>query len=121
MLLVLRERIEDEPGKAALVAARLGDDRHVGRRRAGEADRWRRETVRWSAGALDRFALVIDAVLHLVLGRNRRRLRRRKIRSARLREIAKREQLHAVAGLADLAVDLVAALELTAVEFPERT
>ena len=33
LLLVLREQVEDEPGEAALIAARLDDHREVGRHR----------------------------------------------------------------------------------------
>src|SRR5690348_10469744 len=76
LLLVLGEEVEDEPGKAALVGSRLGDERQVGRR--GAAVRGpggllvrerRREVVRRTAGTLEHLALVVGTVLDLVVGR----------------------------------------------------
>src|SRR5262249_55946153 len=126
VLLVLAEDVEEKPGKPALVAARLGEHRHVGRQSAtGHLARLRvvlerrRETVGRPAGAFHRLALVIG-VLDLVFGRDRLDLPRTESGTARLREIAEGQELEAVTVLADLTIDLEAALELRAVEFAER-
>ena len=71
--------------------------------------------------ALDRLALVVDALLVLVFRRHRRRLRGREAGAARLRQVAERQQLHAVTLQADLAIDLEAALKLPLVVAAERT
>src|SRR6266849_10833020 len=70
---------------------------------------------------LEHIALIVGAVLDLVFRRNRRDFRSGKLRSALLAEIAKRQQREAVAGLANVVIDLEAALELAAIELPERT
>ena len=57
----------------------------------------RRETVRQPAGALEHLALIVGAVLDLVFGGDRGRLLAREARTARLGEIAEREQGEAVA------------------------
>jgi hypothetical protein len=103
VLLVLKKRegIDEKPGKAALVAARFGQYRHVRRHRAVvELARLRlvlpcgrrRKAVADAPVALEHFALIVRPVLDLVFGGNRGRLRRRKARSAGIGEITKREQ-----------------------------
>ena len=65
-----------------------------------------------AARPLEHFALVVRAVMDLELGRDSRRLRLGEARAAGIGEIAERQELEAVAGGADLAIDLEAALEL---------
>ena len=125
VLLVLRDHVEHEPGKASAVAARLGQRRHVGRgdavgrlRRKFIRER-RREMVRQPAGPLDRIAEIVE-VLDLVFGRHRLGLRLAETGTARVRQIAEREHVHRMAVRADLAVDLETALQLRLVVFSER-
>src|SRR5262249_56199892 len=79
----------------------------------------RRETVSRPAGSLEHVALIVGPVLDLVLRRNRRDLRSGEFRPALLAEIAERQQRKAVTGLADVVIDLEAALELAAIELAE--
>src|SRR5260370_1970991 len=58
--------------------------------------------------------------LDLVFRRNRCNFRRGKFRSALLAEITKRQQREAMAGLANVMIDLEAALKLAAIELSER-
>ena len=113
--------------KAALEAARLGQHRHVRRQRAavGVACRLivgerRRKMIGEAARPLEHFALVVRAVLDLELGCDSRRLLLGEARAAGIGEVAERQELEAVAGGADLAIDLEAALELLRVVHAER-
>ena len=115
-------------GKAALVGARLGDQRQVRRQRAaiGRArgllvGEWRGEVVGRPAGPLEHFALIVRAVLDLVFGRECRRLRGRIAGTAGIGEIAERDIGQRVAGGADFLVDLQPALHRAAIELAERT
>ncbi len=72
------------------------------------------------ARPLEHIALIIGAVLDLVFRRNRCNFRRGKFRSALLAEITKRQQREAMAGLANVMIDLEAALKLAAIELSER-
>ncbi len=127
LLLILREDIEDELREAALIGASLGQDRHVGRVGAaiGRARRLligerRREAVGGAARPVEHLALLVGAVLDLIGRGQRGDLALRELWPARLGEIAKGDQARCVAGRADLLVDLIAALQLGAVEFAER-
>src|SRR5215471_1276378 len=73
-----------------------------------------------SAGRLEHLALIVRAVLDLVVGGDRLDLAGRELRPALLPDIAEREQRQAVAGLADLAIDPEATLQLRTVEMTER-
>ena len=124
---ILPEHVEDEPRKAALVGAGLRHQRKIGRRLAavrrsrGVLVRERvGEAVRRAAGTLEHVARLVRTVLDLVFGRESADLRLGEFRAARLCEVAERDVVDAVAGGADLAVDLEAALQLRAVELPER-
>src|SRR5437868_11312540 len=84
LLLILREDIEDEPRKAAFVAARLGDQRKVRREHAivGRTPGllvgvWRGKMIGWATGTLEHFALLVRSVGDLVLGGDRLGLRGR--------------------------------------------
>ena len=126
VLLVLREHVEDEPGEAALVGARLGDHRHVRRHRVvaragGVLVRpRRRKAVGRAAFALEHLALVVGAILDLVLAGDLLDLRLGIAERAGLTEVAERQQVEAVADRANLAIDLEAALQLRAVVGAER-
>src|SRR6185437_7627964 len=125
--LVLRERLEDEPGEAALVTARLGERRHVRRQSAAER-RARRLIVRkrrWEiignlSGPLKHLALVVRAVGDLEARGDGRGLCLGEAGTARIGEVAERQKLEAVAGRADLAIDLEAALQLRGIVGAER-
>src|SRR5215469_12296237 len=126
LFLVLREDVENKPGKAALVAARLGKHRHVGRRDAQGSARGliigvpRREMIRRSTWSLEHFALVVGTIGHFIVGRDGGDLRGRKARTCRIAKVAERYQLQAVTIATHLAIDLKAALQLPAVVNPER-
>ena len=127
VLLVLGESIEDEPGKARFVAARLGEHRHVRRQAAAQRGarglivrERRREIIGDLAGALEHLALVVRPIGHLEAGGDRRRLRLGEARTAGIGKIAERQKLEAVTGRADLAVDLEAALQLRGIVQAER-
>src|SRR5262249_56693160 len=79
----------------------------------------RRETVGRAGRTLGHLALVVE-LLDLVLGRDRLDLRLGKAGAARLGEVAERHQLEAVTVLADVVIDLEAALQLAAVVGAER-
>ena len=126
-LLIRHEDVEHEPREAALVLARLGEHRHVGRQGAaiGEARRLRRSGTAAGNGrpagpGARTFRPGRWAVLDLVFGRDRRDLGLGEFRPALLAEIAERQQREAVTGLADLVIDLEAALQLAAVVTAER-
>src|ERR1700746_898980 len=76
LFLVLGEDVENEPGKAALVAARLGKHGHVGRRDTqGSAGCLiigipRREMIRRPTGSLEHFALIVGTISYFVLARD---------------------------------------------------
>ena len=65
-------------------------------------------------------ALIVGLALDLVFGRDGRGLRGGETGAARFGQRAERDQLQAVTDLADLAIDLEAALQLAFVEFAER-
>src|SRR5437588_3128346 len=82
LLLELREEVEYESRKAALVGPRFCDERQVRRQRAaiGRArglfvGEWRGEVIRRTSRAIKHFTLVVRAVLDLVFGCKRRGLR----------------------------------------------
>ena len=119
VLLIHGERVKHEPGKTPLVAARLGEHRHIGRQLAAErgagrlvVGERRREMIGQRTGPLEHLALVVGAVGDLEIGRDRACLRLGEAGAARLGEIAERQQFYAVAGRADFLVDLEAALQL---------
>ena len=130
-LLVLNEgqRVEDEPGEAALVFARLGEHPHVRRRLAESRGGGfgigiglrRRNDVRRDARPLEILALVVRRVVGDLIGR-------RESLDLRLAEagavgIAEGTEgnAQAMAGRADLFVYLEAALELRLIVDPEQT
>ena len=128
VLLIHRERIKDEPRETALVAAGLGEIGHVRRQAAAErgASRLivgerRREIVGDFAGPLEHLTLIIRAIGDLEGGRDRGGLSLAEAGTAGIGEIAERQQLEAVAGRADLAIDLEAALQLLRIVLAERT
>ena len=97
-----------------------GGTRVVRARAAFSFGERRREMVGRPAGALEHLALIVRAVLDLVFGGDRRRLRLGEAGpagSARLRNASSSSQWQIGA---DLAVDLEAALQLRLVEFAER-
>ena len=121
MLLIRRERVEDEPGEAALIGARLGQRRHVRRRdtavrrfRCKLVRERRREDVGRTAAALGGIALLVE-VLDAIRRRQRLDLRRVVTGPARVREIAEGDVIHRMAVRADFLVDLEAALQLALV------
>ena len=123
---ILREYIEDEPGKAAFRCARLGQHRHVGRQAAavrGARGIVVRERGRPGIGrprrTLEHVAGVVRAVLHLVLRGERLDLRFGEFRAARLGEVAEGELFGGVAVRADFAEHLEAALQLRLVVMAE--
>src|SRR5262249_55043457 len=127
LLLVLREYVADPARKAALVAARLCDHGHVwrhgavaraGRRVVGKG--WR-ESVGEPAGAILDLTLIVWLALDLVFGGDGGGLRGRETGPAGICQRAGRDQFQPVTNLADLPVDLEAALELCAVELAERS
>ncbi len=71
------------------------------------------------ARTLEHFAHVVRAVRDHVIGRDRGDLRSGKFRPAFLAEIAERQQLQAVTPLANVVIDLEAALELTGIVLAE--
>src|SRR5829696_2703614 len=124
---VLPQRVPDEPWEAALEGARLRHQRQVGRRLAAVRRSGRllvrevpREAVGRPPGALEHLAGIVRPVLDLVLGGERLHLTLRELGASGLRQVAEGDALDAVAGLADLAVDLEAALELRPIEGAER-
>src|SRR5215475_5809541 len=126
LLLVLREDIADPAREAALVTARLGDHREIGRYGIVASTgglvvgKRRRESIGQPAGAILDLALIVGLALDLVFGRDGGRLRNRKTGPARIGKRAERHQLEPMTDLADLAIDLEPALELRAVVFAER-
>src|SRR5262249_9519737 len=126
LLLVLREYVADPARKAALVAARLSNHRHIGRDGAVARPRrlvvgkGRRGRVGGAAGAVRCLALIVGLALDLVFGGDGGRLRCGETGPTGSRERAERDQFDAVTDLADLAIDLEAALKLCAVELAER-
>ena len=102
-----------------LVAARLGEHRHVGRNAAAIRElrhlhigEGLRKRIGRAAGALEHLAVVVGAVRHLELGGERLDLAFGEFGAARIGEVAEMHVLHGMAVRADLAVDLVAALKL---------
>ncbi len=125
--LIRNEHVDHEPGESALILARLGEHRHIGRQRPAVDEtrrllvgKWRRKVVSRPAGPLEHIALVVGAVLDLVFRRDRRDLRRGEFRSTLLAEIAERQQRETVTGLANVMIDLEPALELATIELAER-
>ncbi len=101
--LVLGERVDNEPGKTALVGARFGQVGHVGRQRAAVGGsrsllvgKRRRKTIGNLARPLKHFALVVRASGHLESGRYRRSLRFGEAWAARIGKIAKCQKLQTV-------------------------
>src|SRR5258705_144876 len=109
-----------EADALARLQVRLGRPPHEGRARPGVFLERRREVIGGPGRPFEHFTLIVWPVLDLVLARNRVDLRRRESGASGLAEIAEREQPQAVAVLADHAIDLEAALELGAIEGPER-
>ena len=102
-------------GKAALVGAGLRHQREIRRRLAAIRRRGgilvrerRREAVGRAAGPLEHVAGIVRPVLDLVFGRERANLRLGEFRPAGLGEVAEGDIAQAVAGGADLPVDLEA-------------
>ena len=126
LLLVLGEDVEDEPGEAALVAARLGEVDMSG---GGAVLVALAAAARWGTaagncppgrpGRSNRSPWSFGPSLILYSGGDRCRLRLGEAGAARIGEIAERHQLQRVTGRADLFVDLEAALQLRRVESAE--
>src|SRR4029077_9836916 len=105
ILLIIDEGVDDELREPPFVGARLGEHRHVGRQLAAERGACRlvvrerrREMVGKGAGPLEHLALVVGAVGHLILGRDRSGLSFGEAGATRIGEIAERQQFYAVAG-----------------------
>ena len=127
VLLVHREGIEDEPGKAPLVAARLGEIGHVRRQLAAKRGarglvvrERRRESIGNLARALKHLALVVRTVGHLESGGDGGGLRLGESRAVGIGQIAERQEFQAVAVRANLAIDLKPALQLSGIVGAER-
>ena len=73
------------------------------------------------AGALEHLALIVGAVLNLVFAGDGCRLRLGEVRSTGIGEVAERDQLEAVTGRTNLAVDLEPALQLRLIVHAERS
>src|SRR6202045_3986009 len=118
MLLVLDDGIDQKERKAALVGAGLGEQRHIGGRRAERRPRslfigkTPREVIRWPAGPFEHFAGIDWAVLDLVCGGERLDLRFRKPGAAGIRQIAERDQFEGMTIGTNLTVDLKPPLKL---------
>ena len=124
-----RHRVENEPRKAALIFARLGEQRHVGRRLA-ESRRGRlrigigfgrREDVGGNAGALEYLALVVRRVVGDLIGRSKRL--DLPLAEAGAAGVGQRAERNAerVAGAADFVIDFEAALQLLLIIGPEKS
>ena len=120
LVLVERQRVENEPGKAALVFERLGEQSHVGRRLAEGRRRGlivgerigRRKIVRGRARPLEDFALVVRLVVDdLIARRQRLDLSQAEVGTAGIAERAE-GNAQPVAVAAHLLVDLEPALQL---------
>ena len=126
LLLVLREYVADPAGKAALVATRFRDHRHIGRHGAVARARRlvvrkrRREGIGKAAGTIFDLALIVRLALDLVFGGDGGRLRGGEAGPAGIRKRAEGDQFQRMAGLADFTIDLEAALKLCTVELAER-
>src|SRR5580704_13639959 len=118
MLLVLDDGIDQKERKAALVGAGLGEQRHIGGRRAERRLRGLfigkipREIIRWPAGPFEHFAGIVWAVLDLVRGGERLDLRFRKAGAAGIRQIAESDQFEGMTIGTNLAIDLKPPLKL---------
>src|SRR6202050_3690425 len=118
-----RQRVDDEPRKAALELQRFSQQRHV-RRRLAERRRgglviriglWARDVVRWRRGALENFALLVGlGVGDLIGGGERLNLVLAEARPVGIGERAERNA-QGMAGAANLLVHLEPALKLSLV------
>src|SRR6202030_1960066 len=112
LLLVLDDGIDQKERKTALVGAGLGEQRHIGGRRAERRPRGLfigkipREVIRWPAGPFEHFAGIVWAVLDLVGGGERLYLGFRKAGAAGIRQIAESDQFEGMTIGTNLVIDL---------------
>src|SRR5271169_2095205 len=98
LFLELAEEVDDEPGKATLIGARLRDQGKVGRQtttiggpRRLLVREWRGEVVGGPAGPFEHIALIVRAVLDLVIRSERGHLRGRIAWTAGIGEVPERD------------------------------